>query len=535
LSRELNKPIAFCAFAQQEEVERLRQQTEEPIFIEIEAAVRALAASRGRYGRPPRMGYMRLLLSEAEKLDESGLFRYNRLAVERLCVSVGASCLMFENLTEKLQAVFKRLGKRGILRESDVDEVLREIRLALLEADVHYKVVRDFIRRVHERAIGAEITKSLSPAQQVIKLVHEELIDTLGDPGRLQLTGSAPYVIMLVGLQGSGKTTTVAKLSRHLKRGGHLPLMVAADTYRPAAITQLEVLGRQLELPVYSEGQHASPPQICANGVREARKRGYDVLVLDTAGRLQIDQDMMAELEVVKRAVKPVETLLVADAMTGQEAVNVAAGFHERIGLTGLILTKVDGDARGGAAISMRAVTDVPIKFLGTGEKTDALEAFHPDRLASRILGMGDMLTLIERAEATFDAERAERLERKLRDASFDLEDFLEQFQQIKHMGPLSQILDMVPGIGRLAQDMPPEITDQQFRRVEAIILSMTPEERHNPRILNSSRKKRIARGSGTSVEEVNALLKQFRQMQRMMKQLGRGKGGMRGMMRMFG
>jgi signal recognition particle subunit SRP54 len=442
---------------------------------------------------------------------------------------------MFESLTEKLQAVFDRLGKRGILRESDVDQVLREIRLALLEADVHYKVVKDFVRRVRERAIGAEITKSLSPAQQVIKLVHEELIQTLGEPGRLQLTGSGPHVIMLVGLQGSGKTTMAAKLSRQLRQSGHLPLMVAGDTYRPAAITQLEVLGRQLELPVYSEGQRVPPPQICVNGVREARERGYDVVLLDTAGRLQIDQDMMDELEAIKKAVNPVETLLVADAMTGQEAVNVAAGFHEHIDLTGLILTKIDGDARGGAAISVRAVTGVPIKFLGTGEKTDALEVFHPDRLASRILGMGDVLTLIERAEATFDEEQAQRLERKLRDASFDLEDFLEQFQQIKQMGPLSQILDMVPGLGRMAQDVSSEVTDKQFKHIEAIILSMTPEERRSPRILNSSRKKRIARGSGTSVEEVNALLKQFRQMQRMMKQLGKGKKSMRGMMRMFG
>ncbi len=442
---------------------------------------------------------------------------------------------MFENLTDKLQAVFRRLGKRGILREADVDEVLREIRLALLEADVHYKVVKDFIARVRERAVGAEITRSLSPAQQVIKIVHEELIETLGEPGRLELKGPAPYVIMLVGLQGSGKTTTVAKLARYLKQTGHLPLMVASDTYRPAAVTQLEVLGRQLEMPVHSEGQHLSPPRICANGVREARRRGYDVVILDTAGRLQIDQEMMGELEAVKRAVKPVETLLVADAMTGQEAVNVASGFHQQIGLTGLILTKVDGDARGGAAISMRAVAGVPIKFLGTGEKTDALEVFHPDRLASRILGMGDVLTLIERAEATFDEEQAERLERRLREASFDLEDFLEQFQQIKQMGPLSQILDMLPGLGGLVQEVSPEVTDRQFKRIEAIILSMTPEERRNPRILNSSRRKRIARGSGTTVQEVNALLKQFRQMQRMMKQLGKGKKGMRGLMRMFG
>ena len=442
---------------------------------------------------------------------------------------------MFENLTDKLQAVFQRLGKRGILREADVDQVLREIRLALLEADVHYKVVKDFIARIRERAVGAEVTKSLSPAQQVIKIVHEELVRTLGDPGRLELQGPVPYVIMLVGLQGSGKTTMVAKLARYLKQGGHLPLMVAGDTYRPAAITQLEVLGRQLELPVHSEGQHVPPPRICADGVREARRRGYDVVVLDTAGRLQIDEDMMAELEAIKQAVKPVETLLVADAMTGQEAVNVAAGFYERVGLTGLVLSKVDGDARGGAAISMRAVTGVPIKFLGTGEKTDALEVFHPDRLASRILGMGDVLTLIERAEAAFDQEQAERLERKLREASFDLEDFLDQLQQVRNMGPLSQILDMIPGVGKLVQDVSPEVTDRQFKRIEAMILSMTPEERRSPRILNASRKKRIARGSGTTVQELNALLKQFRQMQRMMKQLGKGKRGMRGLTGMFG
>ena len=442
---------------------------------------------------------------------------------------------MFENLTDKLQAVFQRLGKRGVLREADVDEVLREIRLALLEADVHYKVAKDFIARVRERAVGTEVTKSLSPAQQVVKIVHEELVETLGEPGRLELQGTVPYVVMLVGLQGSGKTTTVAKLARHLKQGGHLPLMVASDTYRPAAITQLEVLGRQLELPVHSEGHNVPPPQISANGVREAHRRGYDVVVLDTAGRLQIDEDMMTELEAIKKAVNPVETLLVADAMTGQEAVNVAAGFQQRVRLTGLILTKVDGDARGGAAISMRAVTGVPIKFLGTGEKTNALEVFHPDRLASRILGMGDVLTLIERAESAFDQDQAERLERKLREASFDLEDFLEQLQQVSNMGPLSQILDMVPGMGRLVQDVSPEVTDRQFKRIEAMILSMTPEERRNPRILNASRKKRIARGSGTTVQELNALLKQFQQMQRMMKQLSKGTKSLAGLTRMFG
>jgi signal recognition particle subunit SRP54 len=441
---------------------------------------------------------------------------------------------MFERLTGRLQSVFRELGKRGILREDDVEQVLREIRLALLEADVNYKVVKDFTQRVRERAVGAEVTKSLSPAQQVIKIVHEELIETLGKPGRLELTGAAPYVIMLVGLQGSGKTTTVAKLAQHLRKKGRLPMMVAGDTYRPAASRQLEVLGRQIELPVYSEG-HNSPPQICGHGVREARRRGRDVVILDTAGRLQIDDQMMTELEAVKRATNPAETLLVADAMTGQEAVNVAEGFHKRIGLTGLILTKVDGDARGGAAISMRAVTGVPIKFLGTGEKTGALEAFHPDRLASRILGMGDVLTLIERAEQAFDEEQAQQMERKIREASFDLEDFLEQMQQVKQMGPLTQLLEMIPGMRGLSQQVSAEATDDQFKHIEAIILSMTPEERRNPRIIKGSRKKRIATGSGTSVQEVNMLLSQFRQMQRMMKQLGKGRGEMQRLMRMFG
>ena len=441
---------------------------------------------------------------------------------------------MFESLTDKLQSVFKDLGNRGVLRESDVDEILREIRLALLEADVNYKVVKDFTGRVRERAVGAEVTKSLSPAQQVIKIVHEELIDTLGQPGRLEFTGAAPYVVMLVGLQGSGKTTTVAKLAQHLSKKGRLPIMVAGDTYRPAAGKQLEVLGRQLDLPVYGEGQ-SSPPEICLHGLREARRRGRDVVILDTAGRLQINDEMMAELEAVKQATSPIETLLVADAMTGQQAVNVAEGFHSRIGLTGLILTKVDGDARGGAAISMRAVTGVPIKFLGTGEKTDALEAFHPDRLASRILGMGDVLTLIERAEQTFDEEQARKMERKIREASFDLEDFLEQLQQVKQMGPLNQILDMIPGMRGLSQQVSAEATDEQFKHVEAMILSMTPEERRDPRIIKGSRKKRIASGSGTSVQEVNMLLRQFRQMQRMMKQLGKGRGEMQRLMRMLG
>ncbi len=437
---------------------------------------------------------------------------------------------MFENLADKLQAVFQRMGKRGVLREEDVDEILREIRLALLEADVHYKVVKDFISRIRERAVGAEVTKSLTPAQQVVKIVHEELIETLGAAGRLDLRGEPPHVIMLVGLQGSGKTTTAAKLALHLQEKGRLPLMVAGDIYRPAAIQQIETLGAQMEIPVYSAGTSTPPAKICAQGMQEARRRGRDLVILDTAGRLQIDQEMMTELEAIKTTTKPVETLLVADAMTGQEAINIASGFHERIELTGLILTKVDGDARGGAAISMRSVTGVPIKFLGTGEKASALEVFHPDRMASRILGMGDMLTLIERAEAAFDQEQAEHLEKKLREATFDLEDFLEQLGQVRQMGPLNQILDMVPGMNQLAKQVSPEDTDRQFRHVEAMILSMTPTERRNPRIINGSRKKRIARGSGTTVQEVNALLSQFRQMQRMMKQMKKGRRGLQGL-----
>jgi len=442
---------------------------------------------------------------------------------------------MFENLSERLQEVFRRLRKHGVLREADVQEVLREIRLALLEADVHYKVVKDFTARVKERTVGAALSQALSPAQQVIKIVHEELIATLGEPGRLEFRGAAPYVVMLVGLQGSGKTTAAVKLARYLRAGGHLPLLVAADVYRPAAITQLEVLGRQAGQMVYSEHDSNDPPAICARGVQEARRRGCDVVILDTAGRLQIDAEMMDELEAVARQVRPIETLLVADAMTGQEAVHIAEGFHQRLRLTGLILTKIDGDARGGAAISIRAVTGVPIKFLGTGEKTDALELFHPERMASRILGMGDVLTLIERAEAAFDQEQAQRMEEKLRRAELDLEDFLEQMRQLRRMGSLGQLLEMLPGGARMAAAVSPEEAERQMRRVEAIVLSMTPAERRNPRILDGSRKRRIARGSGTTVQEINALLNQFRQVQRMVKQLGRHPRGRRGLMSLFG
>jgi signal recognition particle subunit SRP54 len=439
---------------------------------------------------------------------------------------------MFEGLTNKLQAVFDKLSKRGVLTEADVDAALREVRLALLEADVHYAVVKDFLGRVRARAVGVEVRKHMTPGQQIVKIVHEELIATLGKPAPLDLSGQPPQVVMLIGLQGSGKTTMAAKLGLRLKGSGQRPLLVAADTYRPAAVTQLQVLGQQLDLPVHSEGAPVAPPEICRNAVRHAREAAFGVVILDTAGRLHVDDEMMAELEAVKQATHPREILLVADAMTGQDAVRVADEFHKRVSLTGLILTKVDGDARGGAAISIRAVTGVPIKFLGVGEKPNALEPFQPERLASRILGMGDVMTLIERAEATFDREQAEKLTQKFIEAKFDLEDFLGQLQQVKKMGPISQVLDMIPGMSRAKLDVAPELADGQLRRIEAIISSMTQEERHHPEILGGSRKRRIARGSGTTVQEVNQLLTQFRQMQRMMKQLSSQKG--RGLLSMF-
>ena len=440
---------------------------------------------------------------------------------------------MFENLSDKLQAVFSRLSNRGKLSEADVDVALREVRLALLEADVNFKVVKEFMARVRERAVGAEVLRSLTPAQTVIKIVHEELIRTLGEPSRLDLSGPSPHVVMLVGLQGSGKTTMAAKLAHSLRKGGQRPLLVAADTQRPAAITQLEVLGRQLDIPVHSEGNKVPPPQICANAVKRARESAYSVVLLDTAGRLHINEELMHELEQVKARATPKEVLLVVDAMTGQDAVRVADEFNKQVGITGLILTKVDGDARGGAAISVRSVTGVPIKYLGVGEKTDALEVFHPDRLAGRILGMGDVLTAIEKAQQAVDPEMAERMGRKLTKGEFDLEDFRDQLQQIKKMGPLSQILDLIPGMSQLTKGITPDVTDQQLKAIEAIINSMTAAERHNPRIINASRKRRIARGSGKSVMEVNDLLAQFRQMQRMMKQMGgEGKHGRRGGLR---
>ncbi len=431
---------------------------------------------------------------------------------------------MFENLTDKLQIVFDQLGRHGKLTEADVDKAMREVRLALLEADVNLKVAKDFIKRVKERAIGAEVTKNLNPAQQVIKIVNEELIATLGEAGRLNLSGPSPRVIMMVGLQGSGKTTTTAKLALHLRRQGKRPYLIAADTYRPAAVDQLVTLAKQINAPYWEEGTSVAPPEIVKHGLEASKKEDATVVIIDTAGRLQIDEIMMDELSSIKSITHPAEILLVADSMTGQEAVRIAEGFNEKLDITGLILTKVDGDARGGAAISMRAVTGVPIKFLATGEKLDALEVFHPDRLSSRILGMGDILSLIEKAEDAFDQREAEKLQRKMMRNEFTLEDFLQQMQQVKRLGPIGQLLDMIPGMGKLTKEVDMSQADQEFKKIEAIIRSMTAKERTNPKVLNASRKRRIAAGSGTSVQEINALLKQFREMQRMMKMISKGR-----------
>lgn len=432
---------------------------------------------------------------------------------------------MFESLGNRLQSVFDSLQRRGKLTEADVDKAMREVRLALLEADVNFKVVKNFVKRVRERAVGHEVMRSLTPGQQVVKIVRDELITTLGEPGRLNLGMQSPAVIMLVGLQGSGKTTTAAKMALYLRKEGRRPLMVAADVYRPAAIDQLEILGRQLDIPVYSEDVDADPVQVCARGVKQAVSTGATTVLLDTAGRLNIDEMKMDELKAIKAEVEPVETLLVADAMTGQEAVRVATDFDEAVDITGLIMTKIDGDARGGAAISMREVTGVPIKFLGTGEKLSDIELFHPDRLTNRILGMGDVLTLIEKAQTEMDEEEAQRAGERLLEGKFDLEDFLSQMQQVKKMGPIGQLLEMMPGMNKLAQDVDLSQAEKDLKRIEAIIQSMTPEERRNPKILKASRKRRVAAGSGTSVQEVNSLLRQFREMQKMMKQLRRGRG----------
>jgi signal recognition particle subunit SRP54 len=432
---------------------------------------------------------------------------------------------MFEQLTNRLQGVFDGLGRVGKLTEADVDKAMREVRMALLEADVALPVVKDFVKRVRERAIGADVGKSLKPGQQVVKIVHEEMLETLGEGARLNFSGSTkPHVILLVGLNGAGKTTTSAKLALELRRDGRAPFLVACDTYRPAAIDQLVTLAKQIQVPYFEEGTTVKPPDVALHGIRAAKEQNAGVVILDTAGRLQINEQLMQELEEIKRRTNPVEILLVADSMTGQEAVNIAQGFNERLGITGLILTKVDGDARGGAALSMRAVTGVPIKFLATGEKLDGFEPFYPDRLAQRILGMGDVMTLIEKAEAEFDEAEAEKLQKKLMQNQFTLQDFLDQLKKIKRMGPITQLLDMVPGMSRFKDQIDPQDMEKRIKRVEAIINSMTMKERQNPKILNASRRKRIAVGSGVEVRDVNEVLKQFQDMQKLMSQMGRGR-----------
>jgi signal recognition particle subunit SRP54 len=440
---------------------------------------------------------------------------------------------MFESLSDRLQNAFKKISAKGIVREADVDIALKEVRMALLEADVNFTVVKNFVARIRERAIGAEVLQSLTPDQQVIKIVHDELLNLLGEPAPLDLDGPSPHVIMMVGLQGTGKTTMSAKLALYLRKNGQRPLLVAADTRRPAAITQLQTLGKQLDIPVYSEGDKVPPPDICAHAVQNAKDKAYSVVILDTSGRLHIDDELMKELEQVKARTKPQEVLLTVDAMTGQDAVRSADEFNKRTPLTGLLLTKVDGDARGGAALSIRTITHVPIKFMGTGEKPDALEPFYPDRLASRILGMGDVLTLIEKAQENLDMETAQEMGARMLEGQFDLDDFLKQMKQIKKMGSLTNLLGMVPGLNKIKNEVDEDELNSQLKFTEAIISSMTLDERHNPRLLNASRKRRIATGSGTSVQDVNQLIHQFREMQKMMAQF-KGPRGMNNLMNMF-
>jgi len=431
---------------------------------------------------------------------------------------------MFDALSDRLDAVFAGLRGRGTLTEKQVDETLREIRLALLEADVNFKVVKAFISRVRERAVGAEVSQALNPGQQVIKIVHDELVTILGSMSApLDLGSRSPAVIMLAGLQGSGKTTAAGKLATLLKKKGRSPLLVAADLQRPAAVKQLRVLGEQAGVPVFAPVESGDPIAVARDSIDEARRLGAGVVIVDTAGRTNVDEVMMQQAADIKAAVDPAETLFVIDAMIGQEAVTVAKAFQEAVDFTGVILTKLDGDARGGAALSVAEVTGRPIKFASVGEKLDEFEAFHPDRMAGRILGMGDVLTLIEKAEEVYTAEQAESVSAKLLSAEFTLEDFLEQMQQIKKMGPLQGLLGMIPGLGKQLKDV--DLDDRQITRVEAIIQSMTPEERRRPEILNGKRKKRIARGSGRSPQEVNELLRSFGEMQKMMKQLGGARG----------
>ena len=439
---------------------------------------------------------------------------------------------MFDSLSDKLANAFKKFKNKGKLTESDVKEGMREIKLALLEADVNFKVVREFVKTVSERAVGAEVLESLVPAQQIVKIVNDELVNLMGgSQSKLTISPKPPTVIMMVGLQGAGKTTHSAKLAGMYKKQGKRPLLVACDVYRPAAIKQLEVVGAQLDIPVFSMGDSVSPVDIANAAVAHAIKHGNDMVFLDTAGRLHVDEVLMTELTNIKDTVSPTEILLVVDAMLGQDAVNVAESFNNLLDITGVVLTKMDGDTRGGAALSVRHVTGKPIKFVGTGEKLDAIEPFYPDRMASRILGMGDVLSLIEKAQQAFDEKKAVDMERKLRDSSFDLNDFLDQFRQVKEMGSIEQLMGMIPGMKADAlKDA--KIDERALGRTEAIILAMTQKERQKPDIINASRKKRIAAGSGTSVEEVNKLLRQFEQMNKMFKQLGgmTGKGKRRRM-----
>lgn len=440
---------------------------------------------------------------------------------------------MFETLTNRLNQVFDGLRRRGRLSEADVDAAMREVRLALLEADVHYSVVKDFVARVRARAVGAEVSKALNPGQQVVKIVNEELIGTLGEPAPINLSGPKPRVLMLVGLQGSGKTTAAGKLAKLLRGKGERVLLVAGDPYRPAAVQQLQSLGERVDVPVVA-ASGVKPPDLAAKAFDQAQKGGYTVMIIDTAGRSQLDEALMDELKAITRRVPPVETLLVVDSMIGQEALGVAEGFRDTVSITGLILTKMDGDSRGGAAISIRSVTGVPLKFLGTGEKLDALEIYDPSRLASRILGMGDMIGLIEKAEAAFDAENAEKQVGKMMKGQFDLEDWLDQMRQMRKMGPLSQLLEMLPGqMGQMARQVDPNDVEKNFKTIESIINSMTRKERRNPDILNASRRRRIAAGCGMEVQDVNKLVKQYRQTQKMMKTLQ--KSGTKGLSNLFG
>ena len=441
----------------------------------------------------------------------------------------GIGGFMFGGLTEKLTNAFKKFRNKGKLTEADVREGMREVKLALLEADVNFKVVKDFVKAVTERAVGAEVLESLLPAQQIVKIVNEELIKLMGgEAPKINISPKPPTVIMMVGLQGAGKTTHSAKIAAYYRKKGKNPLLVACDVYRPAAVDQLKIVGESVNIPVFSMGTKISPIEIAKAGVEHAKKNGFDMVFIDTAGRLHIDEALMEELVKIKESVCPMEILLTVDAMLGQDAVNVAKTFNDLLDITGVVLTKMDGDTRGGAALSVKYITGKPIKFVGTGEKLDALELFHPDRMASRILGMGDVLSLIEKAEEAYDKKNAEELERKMREQTFTLEDFLEQLHQLKKMGNLEQLIGMIPGAGSL-KDV--QVDEKQMKKIEAIILSMTKKERTYPDIINGSRRKRIAKGSGTTVEDVNKLLKQFDQMKKMMKQLtsmGKRKGKMR-------